>query len=193
MLVFDFGSEMYVWSGCRADPQLKRCGTLLAHEMFEDSYNFSEVEHEFSPLGNLVIGDKRPNWCWFKRITHHMEPVLFMEKFFDWPDESGKLIRVKRITESSGKDGGFNFSACDVDKMLEAVKDISDPSLELEGFNVARGSEVHDERVIFFGSYIHHSTMTSCTSVLLYRKIVITQFLHWRYQPGGFRNFRNLP
>jgi len=155
VLVFDFGSEMYIWSGSRADPQLKRTGTSLACEMFEDSYNFSEVGHEFSPLGSLIIGDKRPPWCWLKRVTHHMEPILFIEKFFDWPDDSGKLIRVKTVSESSGKDGGFNYSACNVDEMLDAVIHIEDPALELETFNVSRGSEVHDERVRAFCFHLY--------------------------------------
>lgn len=85
VLVFDFGSELYVWSGSKADPGLKKQSTDLAKEMFQANYT---VQDEHSPISS---GLQRPSWCWFKKINQFMEPVLFREKFFDWPDD--ELIR----------------------------------------------------------------------------------------------------
>jgi hypothetical protein len=80
-----------------------------------------------------------------------MEPILFIEKFFDWPDESGKLIRVqqKKGSGASVRDASFNFQKCNVKEMISSFDEVEDMPLELEGFDVSRGNEVDDAKVIF--------------------------------------------
>lgn len=46
--------------------------------------------------------DLRPNWTLFAKVNQHMEPVLFREKFLDWPDDA-KLIRVKTQAQEDSK------------------------------------------------------------------------------------------
>ncbi|CAG7834921.1 unnamed protein product [Allacma fusca] len=147
VLVFDFGSEMYVWSGSKADPLLKKTANQLAKKLFDEGYDFEDIDPLCSPIGVGLKDSQRPSWCFLKKINQHMEPILFIEKFFDWPDDSGRLIKVQKQRSSDGsiKEANYNFTACDVNEMINEISSTPDPSLELEGFNVGRGTEVRNE------------------------------------------------
>ena len=97
--MFDFVTEVYVWSASKANPELKKTAYRLAKEMFEGDYN--EPECGDKRLSKPFEGLVRPNWCFLKKINQHMEPILFIEKFFDWPDDSGRLIKVQQLKKNS--------------------------------------------------------------------------------------------
>jgi len=73
VLIFDFVDELYVWCGTRADSELKRIGCELAEELYKSD--------DYEPDGK----SKRSKWCLFKKVVQNMEPIIFIEKFHDWP------------------------------------------------------------------------------------------------------------
>lgn len=51
VLVFDFGSELYVWNGKLADKSTRQMGLQLAQQLWNDSFDFSECSvNPFDPL-----------------------------------------------------------------------------------------------------------------------------------------------
>jgi supervillin len=59
VLVFDFGSELYVWNGKHADKIKRNMGLQLAQQLWNDSYDFSEcIINPFDPLdGKFTFSD----------------------------------------------------------------------------------------------------------------------------------------
>lgn len=82
VLVFDFGSEVYVWNGKNAAFPTRRLGLKLAKDMLAE--------------------EKRPEWTLFGRINQNMETILFREKFLNWPDES-RLIKPEKESKKARK------------------------------------------------------------------------------------------
>ncbi len=56
VLVFDFGSELYVWNGKHADKIKRNMGLQLAQQLWNDSYDYSEcIINPFDPLDGKII------------------------------------------------------------------------------------------------------------------------------------------
>lgn len=151
-MVFDFGSEMFVWSGKMAPLEDRKKAMDLAKELWNRGYDYSECA--INPVFQRVTppeqskGQQRPEWALLRSAKQHMEPVLFREKFFDWPDKSG-LIKIKS-QDSEEKTTTINtptdissLERYDARSMLDHKLD--DPDLELEGSHLGRGIEYYDE------------------------------------------------
>jgi len=51
VLVFDFGSEMYVWTGKQVPFAQRKVGLRLAQELWDKGYDYTDCEvNPFSPL-----------------------------------------------------------------------------------------------------------------------------------------------
>lgn len=148
VLVFDFGSEMYVWNGKNASSDAKRAAIKLAQEHFDQK----KVEYEkcyVNPLNfSSVVGQRdtykfmksseRQDWCLLGKITQHMETCLFKEKFSDWPETEREDLEkdylANGVNSVKSLDGALIFKG---EQYIE-------PNLVLEHSNLGRGNFYYD-------------------------------------------------
>ncbi|CAL8070140.1 unnamed protein product [Orchesella dallaii] len=135
VLIFDFGPEMYVWSGKQAAPDKKKLAYSLAQEMFELEGLGKEFDDVRGGKQSKEIV-RRPNWCWLRKVNQFMEPILFIEKFFDWPEDVGRIRIAKRDSFNIEPKQFSELVYCTPDML---VQEVSDVTLVLEGFDVKRG------------------------------------------------------
>ncbi|KPJ08030.1 Supervillin [Papilio machaon] len=150
IIVFDFGSEMYIWYGKNVPLESRRRAAQLAQELFNDGYNYEEchvnplnaavyqgLRDESGPL--LKSSQSRPEWAILSKVTQHMETILFKEKFLDWPD----YTRVIKVKPQENKSNGVEINPCDAEEMWS--NEYQEPDLVLEGSHLGRGTHYYDK------------------------------------------------
>lgn len=151
IIVFDFGTEMYVWSGKTANMEHKNKAFKLAQELWNEGFNYEDcyicpvtIASVLGVRNETEVPLKaasRPEWGLFAKITQHTETILFREKFLDWPDET-RLIRVRNSTPSKTSESSYDIQPCDVKELCEKPPE---PDLIAEGTHLGRGSQYFDE------------------------------------------------
>ncbi|XP_050008477.1 supervillin isoform X6 [Alexandromys fortis] len=142
VLVFDFGSEVYVWHGKEVTLAQRKIAFQLAKHLWNGTFDYENCD--INPLDpgecNPLIprkGQGRPDWAIFGRVTEHNETILFKEKFLDWTElkrptekNSGEVVQQKDDPRADTK-------PYDVTRMV-AMPQMAASTI-LDGVNVGRG------------------------------------------------------
>ncbi|CAL8304515.1 unnamed protein product [Merluccius merluccius] len=125
-LVFDFGSEVYLWHGKDVTIANRKIALQLAEQVWGGAYDYSNCS--VNPLDPSHInpsiqmqGDGRPSWALFGCISQHCETAVFREKFLDWP--SGAVAREEpapppEAMPASTPQAEETWSPCDAKALL---------------------------------------------------------------------------
>ncbi|XP_058649016.1 supervillin a isoform X3 [Onychostoma macrolepis] len=143
VLVFDFGSEVYVWHGKAVTLAQRKVAFQLAKHLWNGTFDYTNCD--INPLDpgecNALIprkGQGRPDWAVFGRLTQHNETILFKEKFLDWTDskKSTKKNGDSHVVENKEHRGG-ECRPYDASLMLTTVW--MPVKTVLDGVDVGRG------------------------------------------------------
>ncbi|KMY97089.1 uncharacterized protein LOC6736492 isoform X13 [Drosophila simulans] len=150
VLVFDFGSELYVWNGKNAPSDAKRAAMRLAQEHFGAENSADYADCYLNPLNYVgIVGRRentkyakrcaqRPDWCVLGKITQNMETVLFKEKFSDWPEIEREDLEKDYLSNGVHMVRALNGTA------LHKGEPYQEPNLVLEQANLGRGNFYYD-------------------------------------------------
>uniref|UniRef100_A0A8C1ZKN9 Supervillin a n=1 Tax=Cyprinus carpio TaxID=7962 RepID=A0A8C1ZKN9_CYPCA len=137
VLVFDFGSEIYVWHGKEVTLAQRKVAFQLAKHLWNGTFDYTNCD--INPLDpgecNDLIprkGQGRPDWAVFGRLTQHNETILFKEKFLDWSD-------TKKSTQKNGDSQHRGGQCRPYNASLMLMTEWTPVKTVLDGVNVGRG------------------------------------------------------
>jgi len=152
VLVFDFGSEIYVYNGKNAPFEARKVGARLAQDLWSSGWDYSDcsINPVFGKKMEMIC-NTRPSWTILGRINSCMETIIFREKFLDWPDKTrviGKRTGDKEKDDIIDVNVAPQWAWADLKGISGeelASREPSEPDLELEGSHLGRGRGYYDE------------------------------------------------
>ncbi|XP_014471011.1 PREDICTED: supervillin-like isoform X2 [Dinoponera quadriceps] len=178
ILVFDFGTEMYIWSGKGVSTDKKKLATQLVTEIWKDGYDYAECTicpiNAARMLGGrrgdsptaVKSAKSRPEWCLLAKLTQHVETILFREKFLDWPNSTNVIKARGRKDDVRQIDGAAIVQLDDNDEMW--LPNDTPVDFVLEGCHLGRGIGCYD-------SELKKEYVVTTTSVMVWH---IDEFSH---------------
>lgn len=107
MFIFDFGTELYVWTGQQSLSSKRKAAFHLAEMLYKQKFECDSNINPMDPKRTVQESSKpavyrdaegavcaRPAWTLYGKLHEKAETLLFQEKFFDWPDPT-KIIKMK--------------------------------------------------------------------------------------------------
>ncbi|XP_068942525.1 supervillin isoform X17 [Petaurus breviceps papuanus] len=142
VLVFDFGSEVYVWHGKEVTLAQRKIAFQLAKHLWNGTFDYANCD--INPLDpgecNPRIprkGQGRPDWAIFGRLTEHNETILFKEKFLDWTEMKKPSEKNSSELTPQKEESRSEVKAYDV-MLMVPVPQVTVGTI-LDGVNVGRG------------------------------------------------------
>ncbi|XP_054572575.1 supervillin [Eptesicus fuscus] len=142
VLVFDFGSEVYVWHGKEVTLAQRKIAFQLAKHLWNGTFDYENCD--INPLDpgecNPLIprkGQGRPDWAIFGRLTEHNETILFKEKFLDWTELKRPNEKNASELAQQKEDPRAEVKPYDVTRMVPVPQTTA--GTVLDGVNVGRG------------------------------------------------------
>ncbi|XP_070328257.1 supervillin isoform X8 [Odocoileus virginianus] len=142
VLVFDFGSEVYVWHGKEVTLAQRKIAFQLAKHLWNGTFDYENCD--INPLDpgecNPLIprkGQGRPDWAIFGRLTEHNETILFKEKFLDWTELKRPNEKNTSELAQHKDDARAEVKPYDVTRMVPVPQTTA--GTVLDGVNVGRG------------------------------------------------------
>ncbi|XP_040307009.1 supervillin isoform X14 [Herpailurus yagouaroundi] len=142
VLVFDFGSEVYVWHGKEVTLAQRKIAFQLAKHLWNGTFDYENCD--INPLDpgecNPLIprkGQGRPDWAIFGRLTEHNETILFKEKFLDWTELKRPNEKNASELAQQKEDPRAEAKPYDVARMVQVPQTTT--STVLDGVNIGRG------------------------------------------------------
>uniref|UniRef100_A0A1I7VVA6 HP domain-containing protein n=1 Tax=Loa loa TaxID=7209 RepID=A0A1I7VVA6_LOALO len=150
-LIFDFGSEIYVWVG--------RNGNRIAtqHAVAYAKAVRTRPLNAIFGVDQMILGDNfdvtRPVWCLLIKLTQGLNDLLFQHKFHDWQEVTLHTYNTPAQWKASTSPASLlheEQDACNLGRNL-ASQSVEEPVLILEKTKLYRNSKnIFTENIRYF-------------------------------------------